>query len=266
MPPMGSRCSYHTATRAWAASIPADAWERYLQMCAQDNMQVANPTTPANHFHLLRRQVLRPFRKPLVVFTPKKLLRYPEAVSTMAELAEGRFQPVIDDPQRRGSSSEHVTHVVLCTGKFYYDLLEERKKRVQAGEMDNIALVRLEQLYPFPTAELGAVLDRYEGATLCWAQEEPANMGGLAHMHRFGPGVTQFFSRPASASPASGRPSGACGAPQGHHRFRVQIGLTTLLPIQRFIPSYRSHAYPRNEGPQSRGVHLGSGNRHLAGC
>ena len=180
--------------------------ERYLQMCAQDNMQVANPTTPANHFHLLRRQVLRPFRKPLVVFTPKKLLRYPEAVSTMAELAEGRFQPVIDDPQRRGSSSEHVTHVVLCTGKFYYDLLEERKKRVQAGEMDNIALVRLEQLYPFPTAELGAVLDRYEGATLCWAQEEPANMGGLAHMHRFGPGVTQFFSRPASASPASGSP------------------------------------------------------------
>ena len=84
--------------------------------------------------------------------------------------------------------------------------MEERKKRVQAGEMDNIALVRLEQLYPFPTAELGAVLDRYEGATLCWAQEEPANMGGLAHMHRFGPGVTQFFSRPASASPASGSP------------------------------------------------------------
>ena len=180
--------------------------ERYLQLCAQDNMQVANPTTPANHFHLLRRQVLRPFRKPLVVFTPKKLLRYPDAVSTMADLAEGKFQAVIDDPQRAGSSADSVKHVVLCSGKFYYDLLEERKKRVQAGEMDHIALVRLEQLYPFPTAELGAVLDRYEGATLCWAQEEPSNMGAFAHLHRFGPGVTRFFARPESASPAAGSP------------------------------------------------------------
>ncbi len=180
--------------------------ERYLQLCAGDNIQVANPTTPANHFHLLRRQVLRPFRKPLVVFTPKKLLRYPDAVSTMAELAEGKFQAVIDDPQRGGSSADGVKHVVLCSGKFYYDLLEERKKRVQAGEMDSIALVRLEQLYPFPTAELGAILDRYEGATLCWAQEEPSNMGALAHLHRFGPGVTRFFARPESASPAAGSP------------------------------------------------------------
>jgi len=180
--------------------------ERYLQMCAQDNMQVVNPTTPANHFHLLRRQVLRPFRKPLVVFTPKKLLRYPDAVSTMADLSEGKFQSVIDDPQRGGSSADSVKNVVLCSGKFYYDLLEERKKRVQSGEMDSIALVRLEQLYPFPTAELGAILDRYEGATLCWAQEEPSNMGAYAHLHRFGPGVARFFARPASASPAAGSP------------------------------------------------------------
>ena len=180
--------------------------ERYLQLCAGDNMQVANPTTPANHFHLLRRQVLRPFRKPLVVFTPKKLLRYPDAISTMAELAEGKFQAVIDDPQRAGSSAESVKNVVLCSGKFYYDLLEERKRRVQAGEMDSLALVRLEQLYPFPNAELGAVLDRYEGATLCWAQEEPSNMGAYAHLHRFGPGVKQFFARPESASPAAGSP------------------------------------------------------------
>jgi len=180
--------------------------ERYLQLCAGDNMQVANPTTPANHFHLLRRQVLRPFRKPLVVFTPKKLLRYPDAVSSMADLAEGKFQAVIDDPQRAGSSAESVKNVVLCSGKFYYDLLEERKRRVQAGEMDSLALVRLEQLYPFPNAELGAVLDRYEGATLCWAQEEPSNMGAFAHLHRFGPGVKQFFARPESASPAAGSP------------------------------------------------------------
>ena len=180
--------------------------ERFLQLCAQDNIQVANPTTPANHFHLLRRQVLRPFRKPLVVFTPKKLLRYPDAISTMADLAEGRFRPVIDDPQRGGSSADGVQYVVLCSGKFYYDLLEERKSRVQAGQMDNIALVRLEQLYPFPTAELGAILDRYEGATLCWAQEEPANMGAFAHLHRFGPGVQRFFARPESASPAAGSP------------------------------------------------------------
>lgn len=180
--------------------------ERYLQLCAGDNMQVANPTTPANQFHLLRRQVLRPFRKPLVVFTPKKLLRYPDAVSSMADLAEGKFQAVIDDPQRAGSSADSVKNVVLCSGKFYYDLLEERKRRVQAGEMDSLALVRLEQLYPFPNAELGAVLDRYEGATLCWAQEEPSNMGAYAHLHRFGPGVKQFFARPESASPAAGSP------------------------------------------------------------
>ena len=180
--------------------------ERYLQLCAQDNMQVANPTTPANHFHLLRRQVLRPFRKPLVVFTPKKLLRYPDAVSTMADLSEGKFQAVIDDPQRAGSSADSVKNVVLCSGKFYYDLLEARKKRVLAGDMDTVALVRLEQLYPFPTAELGAILDRYEGATLCLAQEEPSNMGAYAHLHRFGPGVARFFARPASASPASGSP------------------------------------------------------------
>ena len=180
--------------------------ERYLQLCAGDNMQVANPTTPANHFHLLRRQVLRPFRKPLVVFTPKKLLRYPDAVSSMADLAEGKFQAVIDDPQRAGSSADSVKNVVLCSGKFYYDLLEERKRRVQAGEMDSLALVRLEHLYPFPNAELGAVLDRYEGASLCWAQEEPSNMGAYAHLHRFGPGVKQFFARPESASPAAGSP------------------------------------------------------------
>jgi len=180
--------------------------ERYLQLCAGDNIQVANPTTPANHFHLLRRQVLRPFRKPLVVFTPKKLLRYPDAVSTMADLAEGKFKAIIDDPQRAGSSAGGVEHVVLCSGKFYYDLLEERKKRVQAGEMDSVALVRIEQLYPFPTAELGAVLDRYEGAELCWAQEEPSNMGALTHLQRFGPGVTRFLARPESASPAAGSP------------------------------------------------------------
>ena len=99
-----------------------------------------------------------------------------------------------------------MKNVVLCSGKFYYDLLEERKRRVQAGEMDSLALVRLEQLYPFPNAELGAVLDRYEGATLCWAQEEPSNMGAYAHLHRFGPGVKQFFARPESASPAAGSP------------------------------------------------------------
>ena len=187
--------------------------ERFLQMCAQDNIEVANPTTPANHYHLLRRQVKRAFRKPLIVFTPKKLLRYPGAVSSMADLATGSFLPVIDDPMRSASSkaastkaAKLVKTVVLCSGKFYYEMLEERQARAEKGETDGIALVRLEQLHPFPTEALKAVTERYAGAELVWAQEEPDNMGAWMHIRRLGPDGIRCISRLASASPATGSP------------------------------------------------------------
>lgn len=181
--------------------------ERFLQMCAQDNIEIANPTTPANHFHLLRRQVKRSFRKPLVVFTPKKLLRYSGAISSMKDLSNGAFQPVIDDASRATkAAAKKVKRVVLCSGKFYYDLLEERQARSEKGEKDAIAFVRIEQLYPFPEQQLADVLGRYPVAEIDWAQEEPDNMGAWTHMHRFGPEDMVCIARPASASPATGSP------------------------------------------------------------
>ena len=173
--------------------------ERFLQLCAEYNMQIANCTTPSNFFHLLRRQVMRPFRKPLVVFTPKKLLRYPKAVSSIKELANGCFSEVIDDHY---ADSKKVDTVVLCSGKFYYDLLEKYEKI----EAENLAFVRLEQLYPFPESQLLEIIKKYgESAKYVWAQEEPENMGAWSFILRkwqFTPIVCH--SRMESGSPASG--------------------------------------------------------------
>ncbi|MCB9188642.1 MAG: 2-oxoglutarate dehydrogenase E1 component [Flavobacteriales bacterium] len=176
--------------------------ERFLQLCGDLNWQITNCTTPANFFHLLRRQLKRDFRKPLVVFTPKKLLRYPKAVSTMDELANGRFQEVIDDTS---VNVANVDTVILCTGKFYYDILE-RKEETGAG--DNIAVVRVEQLYPVPQKQLDAIVAKY-GADkkYIWAQEEPENMGAWSHMLRKYRTVhLDVLSRRESASPAAGSP------------------------------------------------------------
>ena len=173
--------------------------ERYLQLCAEDNMQVVYPTTPAQMFHLLRRQVLRPWRKPLIVMTPKSLLRHPKAVSSLSELATGTFQRVIPDPDADGA-----TRVILCSGKVYYDLLAER------GDNRGTAIVRLEQLYPLSERELSAALAPYAAdAPVVWVQEEPENMGAWRNLRvQFG---TQLLGhpfsgvyRPASASPATG--------------------------------------------------------------
>jgi 2-oxoglutarate dehydrogenase E1 component len=142
--------------------------ERFLTLCAEGNMRVAYPSTPASYFHLLRWQGRDPVEKPLVVFTPKSLLRHPRCVSSLQELAEGRYLPVLDDPL-----VSNARRVVLSSGKLYYDLLAGREK---AGASD-VALVRLEQLYPFPAPELALVLSRYPQADLVWAQEEPRNMG-----------------------------------------------------------------------------------------
>ncbi|QXP61036.1 2-oxoglutarate dehydrogenase E1 component [Olleya sp. HaHaR_3_96] len=150
--------------------------ERYLQLCAKDNMFVADCTTPANFFHLLRRQMKVNFRKPLIVFTPKSLLRHPKCVSTVDEFANGSFQTLIDDASVK---VDKVKTLVFLTGKFYYDLDEERDNL----NREDVALVRIEQLFPLPTEAIKAVLSKYKNADdIVWAQEEPRNMGAYSHM------------------------------------------------------------------------------------
>ena len=175
--------------------------ERFLQLCAEDNFQVANCTNPANYFHLLRRQMVRSFRKPLVVFTPKKLLRYPRAVSSISEMSSGSFQEVIDDSNAIASKTNKV---VLCSGKFYYDLIEEYEK----NSVNGIAFVRLEQLYPFPEKQLKSIVKKYgKNAQYIWAQEEPENMGPWSYiLRKWKLSSIICFSRNESGSPASGSP------------------------------------------------------------
>ncbi len=174
--------------------------ERYLTLAAENNFQVANCTTPANFFHLLRRQLYRPFRKPLIVFTPKSLLRHPLCVSNTSDFTAGGFKEVIDDET---VNIENVKKIVFCNGKIYYDLLEEREKL----NKKDIALVRIEQLYPFPTEKVLAIGKKYHNAkTTIWAQEEPANMGAWNFIYTsLANHVTiKLVARPASGSPATG--------------------------------------------------------------
>ena len=173
--------------------------ERYLQLCAEDNLQVCNLTTPAQYFHALRRQVLRPWRKPLVIMTPKSLLRHKHAVSTLKDLAEGGFQRVITD---QSLPARKVKRVLLCSGKVYYDLLAARE---QKGRED-VALVRLEQLYPLDPDDLTRSLSIYpEAAKLVWVQEEPFNMGAWYYLRaRYSLRRISCASRAESASPATG--------------------------------------------------------------
>ena len=177
--------------------------ERFLQMCAKDNMQVCYPTTPAQLFHLLRRQMLRNFRKPLVVMTPKSLLRHKQCVSDISEFTEGRFRNAIDDGP--AGDPEDVRRIVLCSGKIYYDLA------ASAAEAPGVALVRLEQLYPFPEPELEEVFVRYGGAEeVVWVQEESRNMGAWNFVrplldYMLPDGVELgYVGRDEAASPATG--------------------------------------------------------------
>lgn len=175
--------------------------ERYLQLCAKDNMFVADVTTPANLFHLLRRQMKSAYRKPLIVFTPKSLLRHPKVVSTKEDMANGSFQELIDDTT---ADVKKVKTVVFCTGKFYYDLLEVREEQ----KRDDVALVRIEQLFPLPKAQMRKVIKRYKNADdIVWAQEEPRNMGAYSYlmMHfeeakNFRICSRKFYSAPAAGS------------------------------------------------------------------
>jgi 2-oxoglutarate dehydrogenase E1 component len=177
--------------------------ERFLQLAAGDNLTVCNVTEPANFFHLLRRQVKWPFRKPLIAFTPKKLLRHPKAVSPLAAFASGGFRAVIDDP--RVADSAAVETVVFCSGKVYYDAVE----RFEQEGIRDCALVRVEQIHPLPEAALEAVVERYASAErYVWLQEEPRNMGAWAYMKLNWTRVNlEPLTRPTSASPAVGSSS-----------------------------------------------------------
>ena len=192
--------------------------ERFLQLCAEDNLQVANCTTPANYFHILRRQIMREFRKPLVIMTPKSLLRHKKAVSTLADMSEGSsFHRVLRDDAEYGrhtavklKGDDQIRRVVLCSGKVYYDLLEEREKR----GVDDVYLMRLEQFYPWPVKSLSAELARFADAELVWCQEEPKNMGGWTFVDAWleltlaklnvSAKRARYVGRPASASTAAG--------------------------------------------------------------
>ncbi|MFK7813523.1 MAG: 2-oxoglutarate dehydrogenase E1 component [Maribacter sp.] len=174
--------------------------ERYLQLCARDNMYMADCTTPANMFHLLRRQMKSNFRKPLIVFTPKSLLRHPKAVSTVDEFATGGFQEVIDDST---ADPKKIKTLVFCTGKFYYDLLATKEEH----KRNDVALVRVEQLFPVPAEQMNAAIKKYKNADdIVWAQEEPKNMGAWSHMLMHYEEASNFrvASRRFYASPAAG--------------------------------------------------------------
>ena len=177
--------------------------ERFLQLCAEDNMQVANITTPANFFHALRRQVKREVKKPLVVMSPKSLLRHPAAVSRIEDFTTGSFQEIIDDPQFDGATAK-VSRLILCSGKAYYDLADYRAKQ----KLEDVAIVRLEQLYPLHKQRLAEIAKKYKGARIVWAQEESENNGAWSFIaphlaETFG--VQPLYSgRDASASPAVG--------------------------------------------------------------
>jgi len=173
--------------------------ERFLQLSAQYNMQVVNVTTPSNFFHLLRRQLKRPFRKPLIVMSPKSLLRHPKCVSSLSEFTHGRFKELIDDSIE---DKQSIKKLVFCSGKLYYELLEERSKRTA----NDVAIIRIEQLYPFPEKQFREVLKIYsKSEKIVWAQEEPANMGARAHILLSLRDINWLdVSAPSSAAPASG--------------------------------------------------------------
>ncbi len=165
--------------------------ERFLQLCAQNNMQVCNLTTPAQIFHAMRRQLKRTFRKPLVIMSPKSLLRLPQAVSAMPEFTERGFQEVLPDTAITSESATGVKRVLLCSGKLYYELLAARDQKKRT----DVAIIRVEQLYPWPGDKLAAILGAYPAAEVVWVQEEPRNMGGWSHVFGIWAGGTGEFSK-----------------------------------------------------------------------
>ncbi|HFB99390.1 MAG TPA: 2-oxoglutarate dehydrogenase E1 component, partial [Phaeodactylibacter sp.] len=176
--------------------------ERFLQMCAEANITIANLTTPANLFHIMRRQLARPFRKPLIIMSPKSLLRHPLVVSDLKDFETGtRFQEVINDPAVTTRNTKKVKRVLFCTGKVYYDLVKEKSEK----NREDIAIVRIEQLYPLPTKQLNAIFKQYKNTEYKWVQEEPENMGVWQYiLTNFRDKNFEVISRKPSASPATG--------------------------------------------------------------
>ncbi|HEB91106.1 MAG TPA: 2-oxoglutarate dehydrogenase E1 component [Deltaproteobacteria bacterium] len=200
--------------------------ERFLQTCAEDSMQVVNCTSSAQYFHVLRRQMLRKYRAPLVIFTPKSLLRHPKMASDIEAFTEGRFQETIDDPIA-SERPEDVKHVIACTGKVYFDLVDERARRY-AGREHEVAIVRIEELYPWPEAALREIFGRYSSAQRrTWCQEEPMNMGAWTFVRDRIQSILgektglRYAGRPEAASPAPGSPR--------VHRAQLQAFLNDAL-------------------------------------
>jgi 2-oxoglutarate dehydrogenase E1 component len=181
--------------------------ERYLQLCSDYNMQVCVPATPVQFYYLLRRQMVRPFRKPLIIFTPKSLLRHKESVSPLEEFAQDKFKPVNEDWDATEINPEKVQRVIFCSGKVFYDLRAARRER----DVKDVPLVRIAQLYPFPHDDFRAQIARYKSATeIVWCQEEPRNQGAWRHIQHYLlrhllPHQKLFYAgRESSASPAAG--------------------------------------------------------------
>jgi 2-oxoglutarate dehydrogenase E1 component len=217
--------------------------ERFLQQCAEDNMTVAYPSTPAQYFHLLRRQALRSTRRPMVLMQPKSMLRLPDAMSGLADLSKGMFQPVIDDATTTGREKK-VTRVVLCTGKIYHEI-----RATNPGE--SVAVVRIEELYPWPTAAISEVIDRYPNLTdVVWTQEEPKNMGAWSFAEprlRMATGnalTLKYAGRPERASPAEGYEA-------SHKAEQARIiadALTTMAVVSSSAPAVKKTP----AGPKAR--------------
>jgi 2-oxoglutarate dehydrogenase E1 component len=173
--------------------------ERFLSICGHLNIQVVNITTPANLFHALRRQLHRDIRKPLIVFTPKSLLRHPRCISSLGEMTSGGFKEVIDDS---AADPKKITKLVFCSGKVYYDILQKREE----NEKYDVALIRIEQIYPFPHEQILEILNRYPMAAIYeWVQEEPSNMGAWNFIRNiFSDANLNVVARPSSGSTATG--------------------------------------------------------------
>jgi 2-oxoglutarate dehydrogenase E1 component len=178
--------------------------ERFLQLCAGDNIQVCNLTTPAQYFHLIRRQAKSGFRKPMILMAPKSLLRHPLAVSDLKDMTSGSFREIVDDPDRLKS----VRRILFCSGKIFYELLQRRRKI----KNPDAAIVRLEQFYPFPEMQLKAVIQKYKQARkYVWVQEEPENMGAWffvrPRLEKLTGESIEYVGRKAASSPATGFPN-----------------------------------------------------------
>jgi 2-oxoglutarate dehydrogenase E1 component len=223
--------------------------ERFLALAAEDNIQVVYPTTPAQYFHLLRRQVVRKWRKPLIVMSPKSLLRHPQVVSNFDELANGSFQRIIPDTKNISASAERI---LLCTGKIYYELAQRREEL----NSENVAIIRFEQLYPLSEKMIESVLARYKKDTpIYWVQEEPENMGAWRSLRaRFGETLCghslSFIGRPSAASPAT-------GSHNSHKQEQEQIIAEAFSPdlTPRPRTEENGHYVNRIESSRSRRIH-----------